>query len=222
MTPSLYTPDLCHLLVRWVWTRKADDIVFAKAALSEARNAGARVAAAFQSNEFSVIPATEAHIKIARIAAAFAAGQFSTKDGVKVLVTRAHMIAAEQFLMTMLGADDMGLAEFCRNEQERNNIASHSLDWFADRVASEDNHYAIARWMADQDRPFDLVNFGKPLGLDLSLADNIGAELAKRGLLEPQGRLVQPSGSLRKLLQDMKKQGDLNAPSRPSPTRPNK
>ena len=93
-----FTNSLCNLLVRWTWSRKAEDIEFS----AEATEAILDHAVAFSRKYHSSIPLVEAadqRLKFARLAVGCAARLFSTDEGgERILVEKEHV----EFVVQML------------------------------------------------------------------------------------------------------------------------
>lgn len=110
----VYTTELCSLLVRWCWSRKADDILFAAGVedyiLERAQAMGGRYV-----SDPPLVQSANVRIKLARLSVSLAARTFSTdKAGEKVFVHKEHVQAAEAFLDILYGMDSFGYKEHSR------------------------------------------------------------------------------------------------------------
>lgn len=108
---SAYPSDACSLLVRWAWSRTADQVIWARGAeravLFEAGRLGERYV-----EDPPLIQVANVREKVARIAVAIAARTFSTDETFeRVLVTRDHVKDAVAFLDQLYGMKGFGYAE---------------------------------------------------------------------------------------------------------------
>lgn len=105
-----YTSDLCSALVAWTWSRKADQIIWAEGAerhiLRRAEEMGRRFVP-----EPPLVQGENVRVKLARIAVAIAARTFSTDEtGELIVVTVAHVDAAEELIDSLYGMESFGYA----------------------------------------------------------------------------------------------------------------
>jgi hypothetical protein len=130
-----YTPEACHTLLMWVWSRLPEQITWEEGAealvLDQANDIG-RV----YTEEPPLILASSVRIKIARIAVAIAARLFSTDESFEnVVVCKEHVMAAVQFLNLIYGQPAFGYRERSRQylsdkleaEQKRDEIEQYLL-----------------------------------------------------------------------------------------------
>jgi hypothetical protein len=109
-----YTAEACHTMLMWCWTRKAEDVIWARGAeaivFKLAQEMGARYV-----EDPPLVQAANIRIKIARVAVALAARTFSTDEThEKVVVTRAHVEDAVKFMDHIYGMGAFGYAERSR------------------------------------------------------------------------------------------------------------
>jgi hypothetical protein len=127
----------CELLLRWAWSRKADEVEFSKKAttllLDKARELGQR----YVSNPPLVQP-ENVRIKLARIAVALAARTYSTLDGVSVYVKTDHVLSAVEFLDWCYGTESMGYLK-------------HSERLMTRRAQAEANRPKVKQYLANND-----------------------------------------------------------------------
>lgn len=129
-------PDRKHLptelreLVRWVWSRKKDQVVFDSLVERYIENRAKQL-----NKEFGTsvkIIGVEGAKKIARIATSIAAACFScTDDGESILVKQEHVDWVEKFLRTNYDNDVFRLREFVQDEQKTNSFTEASALEFA-------------------------------------------------------------------------------------------
>lgn len=113
-----FSSDLCSTLVRWVWSRKPEQIVWedgAEAAVYKAANdLGSRYV-----ESPPLVQAANVRVKVARLAVALAARLFSTDDSYEnVVVRRDHVEDAVAFLDRIYNMPGFGYAELSREAME--------------------------------------------------------------------------------------------------------
>lgn len=123
----IYTSVACAALVRWAWTRTADQIVWARGAEQAVFAAALEIGRRYTEDP-PLIQAANVRLKIARTAVALAARLFSTDDThEKLIVTAAHVGDAVAFIDRLYSMKGFGYAE--RSEEilkDRSEAASKS------------------------------------------------------------------------------------------------
>ena len=191
----LATSDLCHNLVLWAWSRRAEHIVFVEdteACILEAANE--------MSDRYSdCIPLIEGmslRLKIARIAVAMAIRLFSTDDNERVLVTWEHAMAAKELMCRIYDAPNFALDvyaeqykkdnEFNLSEIEQKLESALGIGW---QTFTELFHNASAYRLGDLEA---LMGWNKPERKD-AITELIKARLVKTG-----GNGIQRTPKLKK------------------------
>jgi hypothetical protein len=109
-----FTSEACHTLLMWVWTRQAEQIVWARGA-EDAVYKHALVMGENYIEDPPLVQAANIRIKIARLAVALAARLFSTDAShEKVVVTKAHVEDAVAFMTLLYGMPAFGYEERSR------------------------------------------------------------------------------------------------------------
>jgi hypothetical protein len=103
----LYDDNVCRQLVRWAWSRTADDIMWAPGAEESVYKAALDMGRRYVENP-PLVQAANARIKIARVAVAMAMRLFSTIDGETVIVTKDHVRDAVSFMDRVYGMPTLG------------------------------------------------------------------------------------------------------------------
>lgn len=103
-----YTSDRCATLVSWVWSRKAEDVVFAEGVedyiFKRATELGERYV-----SEPPLIQSENVRMKLARVAAAIAGRVFSSDShGVKLIVKREHVDSAIELMDRLYAMESFG------------------------------------------------------------------------------------------------------------------
>ena len=96
--PHVYTNSLCNLLIRWTWTRRAEDVEFSEEAV-ETILVSAIAAARKYHSSIPLVEAADHRLKLARLSVGCAARLFSTDvTGEKILVEKEHV----EFVVALL------------------------------------------------------------------------------------------------------------------------
>lgn len=126
--PHIYTAEACHALVRWVWSRKREDIEWTRDAEDEvyrsARDLGSRYVP-----DPPLIQAQNVRVKLARLASALAARTFSTDEThTKVIVKKEHVEDAVKFLDFLYGTHGFGYKDVSERRRAEEAKAVDLLD----------------------------------------------------------------------------------------------
>jgi 5S rRNA maturation endonuclease (ribonuclease M5) len=109
--PHTYSAAACHALVRWVWSRKREDIVWSTEAEDEVF-ASARAMGSEYVADPPLVQGQNIRMKLARISVAIAARTFSTDEKMrKIIVHPIHVQSAVIFLNHIYGLDGFGYRE---------------------------------------------------------------------------------------------------------------
>ncbi|TXH16789.1 MAG: hypothetical protein E6R03_04935 [Hyphomicrobiaceae bacterium] len=164
--PHVYEAEMCHDLLRWVWTRTDRDVVW-RAGAEEAAMAAATALGAKYVPAPPLVQAANARIKIARIAVAFAARTFSTdKSGLKIVVTKTHVQAAVDFLHMIYDAPAFGYLTMSRMARQEE-ITDDSVE----DTGFELNPPTLA--LMNKQGGFTLDQFTIATGFDISQARGV-------------------------------------------------
>jgi hypothetical protein len=133
-----YTSDLCNVLIRWVWSRRADQIQFADGVepmiLKLAMKQGAEY-----SNRVPLIEAANQRIKIAKLAVAVAARLFSTdKTGEIIIVKSEHVAYVDEIIDRLYKMRALGYYEYSRQQKMNTDIATDKHDEISKMMLEEE------------------------------------------------------------------------------------
>ena len=112
---SKYTQQDLRKVVLWVWSRKAEQVIFTSQAVSYILKAANRLAGMY-SPIIPLIQGENARFKIAKIAAAIAGRCFSTPDGSLLKVEEIHAKLAVQIINHFYSKPSMGYRQFSEVE----------------------------------------------------------------------------------------------------------
>jgi hypothetical protein len=187
-----YTDDLCSKLLMWVWSRKTDQIKFAKGAEDEIL-AAAQIMGNKYIPEPPLVQIENIRMKLARIAVAFAARTFSTnRNATNIVVRPEHVHSAVEFLEWAYGTEVMGYGRMSRRitagreEAKRNQPAAKA--YLRKNEGMLDALRAVM--YADSFRPRDFDEFG---GMDIDAKSAVQLLLQwkmVRRLTSSGGRIV--------------------------------
>lgn len=126
--PHLYSTAACHALVRWVWSRKKDDIIFEDKAVDAVYEAAKRMGREYIADP-PLVEGQNIRTKIARLAVAIAARTFSTdRTRTKLVVEEVHVDSAVVFLNYIYGRDGFGYLEASKRIKADEATATKSMD----------------------------------------------------------------------------------------------
>lgn len=104
----------CSALVRWVWSRKPDQVVWADGAEEAVFTAASELGEMYVETP-PLVQTANVRIKVARLAVAVAARLFSTTaDQESILVRKSHVRAAVDYLNTIYNMPGFGYGELSR------------------------------------------------------------------------------------------------------------
>ncbi len=113
-----YTSQACQDLVMWAWSRRADQVRFLKG-VEEYIYAAAEDLGSRYISDPPLVQIANVRVKVARLAVALAARTFSSDaSGEKIVVKRAHVKSAVQFLDAVYSERAMGYQRHSAKEQE--------------------------------------------------------------------------------------------------------
>jgi hypothetical protein len=197
--PHVYTSELCHLLLSWVWSRTADQVIFRRdaetACLDYAKLQGARYSA-----RIPLITSANQRIKLARLAAACAARTFSTDaTGEFIVVERAHVDAAYQFLEREYSRPSMDYQEYSRVDRSR-------------EVAAEKHYDECKQWLLAEGKAAHILHqytdlkaheVAMQMGQDIQLTRTWFGKLHQWGMLHFDGGAYSKTPILVKILREI-------------------
>jgi hypothetical protein len=136
-TPQRYDSRSCSALVRWVWSRKPDQVVWAKGVQDEVRKSAGILGRRYVDDP-PLIQAANVRIKIARVAVALAARLFSTdKNHENIVVRKEHVEDAVAFMDRIYSMQGFGYAELSaeklRDIQEAAEKSEDVKSWLVGR-----------------------------------------------------------------------------------------
>lgn len=130
----IFTSEACHSLLMWVWTRQAEQVVWAERAEGKVFDAANELGKMYIEDP-PLIQAANIRIKIARVSAAIAARLFSTDSSYEnIVVQPQHVDAAVQFINLLYGMDSFGYRERSREQ-------------LGDRLVAENNKDSMAQYL---------------------------------------------------------------------------
>jgi MCM P-loop domain len=186
---QLYGAEGAGALVRWAWSRTAEDVVYSPGAVELALSEANRLGRAY-ADEPPLIQGADVRNKIARMAAALAARTFSSPDGIQLLVDRSHVQGAVKFLEHIYNMEGFGYGEISRMRSREHGEGQENM---ADVAAYLKGRGQLAQFLTSNSsfRRFDLEEV---LNISKDEANAIIAALwEKRMVRKERGNLiVQP------------------------------
>lgn len=126
--PHVYTAAACHALVRWVWSRKREDVVWSPDAEDAVLMASRELGREYMADP-PLVQGQNIRMKLARIAVAIAARTFSTdRTRTKILIKPVHVESAVTFLNHIYGLDGFGYREASHRAKVQERIAISAME----------------------------------------------------------------------------------------------
>lgn len=133
-TRQRYNSDLCAILLRWVWSRTADQVKWARGAEQAVMDAAQEIGGRYVEDP-PLIQVANVRIKIARLAVALAARLFSTDAKAEcIVVKKDHVKDAVTFLDRIYSMPGFGYADLSR-------------ELISDRQEARAKSQAILKWL---------------------------------------------------------------------------
>ena len=108
----VFTTDHCRELLRWVWSRRADHVVWADGAEPAVFTAALDLGERYVEHP-PLVQSANVRTKVARVAVALAARTYSTDEtGELIIVTRAHVRDAVKFIDRIYGMEGFGYKQW--------------------------------------------------------------------------------------------------------------
>lgn len=140
----VYTSDLCHDLIMWVWSRKHDQFKFSKQAVDKVYELSVEMGNKYAS-EIPLVEGADFRIKLARMAASWAARLFSTDDGTNVLVKKEHVCAAAEFVDECYSKSSFRYLQFSESRAKENEPLGASRE-------------DVVKWLRDDPNLFQFLS----------------------------------------------------------------
>lgn len=142
--PHVYTSELCHNLIMWVWSRRPEDVLFSKQARKLIYELSVKMGEGYTS-EIPLVESADFRVKLARMAAAWAARLFSTDDGNRLLVKKEHVEAAAQFVDECYKKSSFRYKQFSEARAKENEPLGASRD-------------DVIKWLEDEPLVFQFLS----------------------------------------------------------------
>src|SRR3990167_2037922 len=127
--PHVYTTEVCRGLLLWVWSRKADQVVFTEEAQAEILKESMDMKKRYDSTIPLVLENAQ-HLRFARVSTAIAARLFSTDEAhEKIVVKPVHVRAAGAFMQKLFDKPSMGYNVYSlQGRSSDHHIAKHTKE----------------------------------------------------------------------------------------------
>jgi hypothetical protein len=181
--PHEFTSDLCHNLILWTWTRKAEHVVFTEEATASCLEWASKMGQDF-SSQFPIVISADQRIKLARLAVAAACRTFSTSDGEQVLVERRHVDYAVKFLYEAYDDPALGYADYSKQQNYNKDKATSNMPAILNWMRTKKD---ICETILEFPMSFKTLDLMDMMALDKDEARNILAFLKKNGLISAGG-----------------------------------
>lgn len=165
-----FTPELCHALVLWAWSRKPEQVIFEAGCEDFILQAATEISQTY-SSEIPIVERSEQRIRLARLACAMAARLFSTPDGEALLVRAEHVQLVLDFLKAAYCASAMRYDKYSR---VRKAATAFTPDQLASCVArlkrfEPDSLHALTAYL-NENEEIDKMGIAEATGMDFDSA----------------------------------------------------
>jgi hypothetical protein len=196
-----YTRDSANALLRWVWSRTPDQVVWDDGAVGAVYQAANDLGARYVEDP-PLIQAANVREKIARIAVALAARLFSTDErGEDIIVTKAHVKGAVAFIDRLYNLPGFGYAERSGEVIEDRRAAERPTNKKAAKAALERN-IGLARFLRGAGK-FRRQDLEEVLNTDREEANAIISELLDLRMIYKEKGDVKLTPTLHALLREV-------------------
>jgi hypothetical protein len=197
--PPAYSAAACHELVKWVWTRKADQVLFSNDALETIHALAVDLGDRYVETP-PLIQGANVRFKLARVAAALAGRTYSTDDsGELLLVTAAHVEDAFRLFHRLYENSSFGYADMSDQRAADLRATNAFLD---EAINFINTHKGLKRFIKDKPtfKSKDMVDFA---GFSSEEANGIMHNLYTMHVVHREGPLAKVEQEImRKLRED--------------------
>lgn len=205
--PHVYKSKLCRELVMWAWSRRADQVKWGKDAEESVFAAAEDIGSRYVSDP-PLVQIENIRMKVARLAVALAARTFSTTpDGETILVKKAHVKSAVEFLDLSYSTEAMGYKQHSKKTTDNRKRAEKSIEEAKAYLKNAPHLIDVLQAVgATSFRPRDFEEIG---GVDRDEANVITTKFLQWRMINRggQGRMkMEPA--LVQLLRELEGEGD--------------
>lgn len=196
----VYTNEACRELVTWVWSRRAEHVVWLPGAEQEVLSLSLGLGGRYVEVP-PLVQAANARIKIARLAVALACRTYSTDaEGEKVLVSKVHVQDAVKFMDILYGNGRFGYLDMSKEAIADAAEAFRSKDAVKAYLVS---HHGLAKFLRGmgQFRSNDIQDI---LNVPREEANAMINYLWKLKMIKREGANIKIQEVLHQLLREMK------------------
>lgn len=181
-----YTQELCSILVAWVWSRKADQILWDPGVEQLLLEYSKRLGSSYVPDP-PLIQVASVKEKLARLSVAVAARVFSsTKDGKCIRVKMCHVDASVELLNMFYGVHSFGYADHSKRILRNKELANSNRRQAYTYLATEEKVRRTLRSVSGGD--FKLRDFVEFQAMELSDAQQAVVKLQEWKMIETKSR----------------------------------
>lgn len=197
-----YTAESCHVMMMWCWTRKPNQVIWAKGA-EDAVNKLATAMGKRYTEDPPLVQAANIRVKIARVAVALAARMFSTDDSCEnVVVTSAHVEDAVAFMDRLYNMPSFGYAERSTERLEEIEEARANMQEIKEYLH---NRRDLIRFLRQGSGIFKRQDMEEILRMDGELSKETVNTLWKARMIRREGSLIRIEPTLHEILREVKR-----------------
>jgi hypothetical protein len=196
-----YTAEACHTLIRWVWSRRPENVIWRSGTEQAVYKAAIDLGSRYVPSP-PLVQSANIRVKIARIAAALAARTYSTdRGGQHVIVTKAHVEDAVRLLDRIYGLKGFGYKDLSAEAVSDAREARENYD-AAKRYLVQ--HSGLAKFLRSVGGNFRRQDMEDMMNLSREETNGIINSLYKMRMVRRDGPQVKAEGQLQSLLREVR------------------
>lgn len=165
--PHVYTPELCHQLLLWVWSRKPNQVIFDTDCEDFILDMATMMSQKY-SAEIPLVERSEMRIRLARLSCAMAARLFSSPDGVHLLVRKEHVQMVVDFLTHIYDSRAMRYDQYSKVRKAMTSFTPEQLKACVERLErfERDSLHALVAYL-NENEEIDKFGLAEATGWDM-------------------------------------------------------
>lgn len=200
-SPQKFGPEACATLLRWAWSRTADQITWAEGAEDAVLAAAGEIGSQYVEDP-PLVQVANVRIKIARLAVAIAQRLFSSDETFEnVVVKKSHVRAAVDFMHRVYSMDGFGYYEFSqeiiKDRQEAHAKKKEVLRWLRGRPE-------VAKFLRNNPS-FRGRDLEETMNMDRETANGVINTLWQARMVRRDRGNVRAESALHELLREVKR-----------------
>lgn len=196
-----YTQEQCQTLLRWVWSRRPDQVIWRPGVEQLVLEMAVRLSEQFIDDP-PLIQAANVRYKLARVAVALAARTFSTDRAFEnIIVKREHVRGASELIADLYGDDGFGYAKVSEKAREDKHLGVSQYD---DSREWLHNNAGLVKFLSSQrSGHFRTQDLEDMLNMDREQAKTYIAKMFSFGLVRKDGANIRMLPFLHQMIREL-------------------